>query len=50
MIVGIHLLPLTNKNIKTVPNISDVKGCLVYQCYNIMVIEGVHANSTIELK
>lgn len=35
---------------KTVLNTSDMKRCLVYQCYKIMVVEGIHAYNTIELK
>lgn len=40
LLVGIYLLLLTNMNTKAVLNISEVKRCLVYQCYKIIMAEG----------
>lgn len=49
-LAGIHLLPLTLPTMKTVLNTANVKRCSVCQCYTIMVVEGVRAYNTIELK
>lgn len=49
-LAGIHLLPLTSPTMKTVLNTPNVKRCSVCQCYEIVVVEGVRAHNTIELK
>lgn len=49
-LAGIHLLPLTLPTLKTVLSTPNVKRCWACQCYKMMVVEGVRAYNTIELK